>query len=35
MNKLQISARMNIREGKLDGYKQQAAEIMATVWGGK
>jgi quinol monooxygenase YgiN len=28
MNKLQISARMKIRKGKLEGFKQQAAEII-------
>lgn len=28
MKKLHISARMKIREGKLEGFKQQAAEII-------
>lgn len=28
MNKLHVSARMKIREGKLEGFKQQAAEII-------
>ncbi len=28
MNKLEVSARMTIREGKLDGFKQQAAECI-------
>ena len=28
MNKLHVSARMKIREGKLDGFKQQMAEII-------
>jgi len=28
MNKLQVSARMKIREGKLEGFKQQAAECI-------
>jgi quinol monooxygenase YgiN len=28
MNKLEVSARMSIRDGKLDGFKQQAAEII-------
>lgn len=28
MNKLQISARMKIRDGKLEGFKQQMAEII-------
>ncbi len=28
MNKLHVSARMKIRKGKLEGFKQQAAEII-------
>jgi quinol monooxygenase YgiN len=28
MDKLEVSARMTIREGKLDGFKQQAAECI-------
>jgi quinol monooxygenase YgiN len=28
MNKLHVSARMKIREGKLEGFKQQAAECI-------
>ena len=28
MNKLEVSARMTIREGKLEGFKQQAAECI-------
>ena len=28
MNKLEVSARMTIREGKLEGFKRQAAEII-------
>ncbi len=28
MNKLHVSARMKIREGKLGGFKQQAAECI-------
>jgi quinol monooxygenase YgiN len=28
MNKLEVSARMTIRKGKLEGFKQQAAEII-------
>ncbi len=28
MNKLHVSARMKIREGKLEGFKKQAAEII-------
>jgi quinol monooxygenase YgiN len=28
MSKLEVSARMTIRKGKLEGFKQQAAEII-------
>ena len=28
MNKLEVSARMTVRKGKLKGFKQQAAEII-------
>lgn len=28
MSVLEVSARMTIREGKLEGFKQQAAEII-------
>ena len=28
MNKLEVSARMTVRQGKLEGFKQQAAEII-------
>jgi quinol monooxygenase YgiN len=28
MNNLEVSARMTIREGKLEGFKRQAAEII-------
>jgi quinol monooxygenase YgiN len=28
MNRLEVSARMTIRKGKLEGFKQQAAEII-------
>jgi quinol monooxygenase YgiN len=28
MNKLEVSARMTIRKGQLEGFKQQAAEII-------
>ncbi len=28
MNKLHVSARMKIREGKLEGFRQQAAECI-------
>ena len=31
MNKLQLSAFMKIREGKLDGFKQQAAECISQT----
>ena len=30
-NKLQLSARMKIREGKLDGFKRQAAVCISQV----
>src|SRR5512143_1583275 len=28
MNKIEVSARMTVRKGKLEGFKQQAAEII-------
>lgn len=31
MNKLQLSAFMKIREGKLEGFKQQAAECISQT----
>ena len=31
MSKLELTARMTIREGKLEGFKQQAAEIIRQV----
>ena len=31
MSKLQVSARMKIREGKLEGFKQQAAECISRA----
>lgn len=31
MSRLEISARMTVREGKLEGFKQQAAEIIRQV----
>ena len=31
INKLQLSAFMKIREGKLDGFKQQAAECISQT----
>ncbi len=31
MNKLQLSSYMKIREGKLDGFKQQAAECISQT----
>ena len=31
ISKLYVSARMKIREGKLEGFKRQAAEIMSLV----
>ena len=30
MNTLEVSARMTVRAGKLRGFKQQAAEIIAA-----
>ena len=33
MNKLQLSARMKIREGKLEGFKRQAAECIRQTKG--
>ena len=31
MNTLEVSARMTVRPGKLEGFKQQAAEIIRLV----